>query len=144
MIKRTDICTTVNLLLKSKYPSYKTYGHEVVEGFDKPSFFVNLVPNTISNESVNYKKYSYSIVITYFQDRPNEIDNLNKADEIQALFGYHLKVGDKLLAITDFDYEFVGEYTNILQMSFEMEYMEYNQKQQPETATELNLKVEKR
>lgn len=144
MIQRTDIYTAINLLLKSRYPDYKTYGHEVIEGYKKPSFFVDLVPKNVSNESVRFKKYTYTINITYFQEVANEIDNLKKTDEMQELFGYHLKVGNEFLAITDFTYDFIGENTNILQLSFSMEYIEYNKKQQIVTANEIAINIEKR
>lgn len=144
MIKRTDIYAAINFLLKSKYPQYKTQGHEVTEGYKKPSFFVDLIPRSITNESVNFKKYSYTAMVTYFQETADEIDNLTKVDEIQELFGYHLKVGSELFPITGYSYDFVGEYTNILQISVDFEYIEYNEKQQKPVAGEITIKVEKR
>lgn len=144
MILRKDIYKAIIDLMKSKYPSYKTYGHEVTEGYKKPSFFVDLVPRNISNESVNYKKYEYTIRITYFQKDADEIDNLTKIDEIQSIFGYKLRVEDQLFNITDFDYDFIGEHTNILQLSIDFEYIEYIEKEQGTIASELNINLEKR
>ena len=123
MIKLIDIKDAVEAKLKTKY-GYKTYGHEVVKGYSKPSFFVNLLPKTMSNEGRNFKKYGYTVMLTYFQDKTSEIDNLQKVDELKELFGYHLSVGDRKIAVTDFDFEFVGEFTNILQFSAEIEYYE--------------------
>ncbi len=144
MIQRTDIYTAVNLLLKSKYPSYKTYGHEVTEGYKKPSFFVDLIPRGISNESINFKKYAYTIMITYFQETVDEIDNLKKVDEIQELFGYKLRVKESLFNITDFSYDFVGEFTNVLQIRVDFDYTEYNERIRGPVANEININLEKR
>lgn len=129
MIKLTDIYKSVSLLLKNKY-SYKIYGHEVVEGFKRPSFFVDIISKTISNESPFYKKYAYAIMITYFQDTAIEadkltIDNLNKIDEIQELFGSNLKIGDNSsINLYDFSYDYTGINTNILQVNIETEFYE--------------------
>lgn len=144
MIQRTDIYTAVNLLLKSKYPAYKTYGHEVTEGYTKPSFFVELIPRKISNDSINFKKYAYTIMITYFQKTADEIDNLKKVDEIQELFGYKIRVKEELFNITDFTYDFVGEYTNVLQISIDFDYTEYNERIRGPVANEININFEKR
>jgi hypothetical protein len=122
MIKLTDIYKAVSGLLKEKY-GYKIYGHEVTEGYKKPSFFVDITPNAISNESTFYKKYAYTIIITYFQETADEIDNLTKVDEIQELFGNNLKLNEETsINLSDYDYEFVGINTNILQMSIETEF----------------------
>jgi hypothetical protein len=145
MIKLTDIYSSVNALLNSKYPTYKRYGHEVTEGFSKPSFFVDLIPKIGSNEGINYKSYAYTIMITYFQSKVDEIDNLTKADEIKELFGYMMTVGTRKIPIKDFSYEFVGEKSNILQTSAEIEYFETNEKADTSIiATEIILNEEKR
>lgn len=145
MIKLVDIYKSVNGLLFSKYPKdkYKIYGHEVVEGFDTPSFFVDLVPRAISNESVNFTKNAYTIMITYFQPKANEIDNLIKADEIKMLFGYKLTINDRKIPITDFTYDFAGKNRNVLQISVDIEYLEDVEKvDNHKVATELIMKEE--
>jgi hypothetical protein len=147
MIKLVDIYTSVNKLLYSKYPktTYKIYGHEVTEGYKTPSFFVDLIPKSILKESINYKKNTYTITITYFQSTANEIDNLTKADEIKELFGYHLTIDDRKALITDYSYDFVGENTNVLQVSIDIEYFEANERVDTHvTANNLILNEEKR
>ena len=83
-------------------------------------------------------------MITYFQQTADEIDNLKKVDEIQELFGYKLRVKESLFNITDFSYDFVGEFTNVLQIRVDFDYMEYNEKILGPTATEININLEKR
>lgn len=122
MMKITEIYKAVNVRLKTKY-DYKTYGQEVVEGYDKPSFFVKLIPKIISNESVFYKRFAYTIFITYFSDKIGEkksVDNLQKIDEIQELFGNNLKIKEGTsINLFDYSYDFVGNDADILQISIE-------------------------
>lgn len=124
MIKATDIYTSVNKLLKSKYQLAKVLGHEIVEGFDKPAFFVDLRPKKITNDGVNFRSCSYTIQITYFPEIIDEVDNMTKADEIEELFGCFLTVSGRNIPITEYGYEFVGEHSNILQISVDIEYLD--------------------
>lgn len=148
MILLTDIHASVNALLKGKYQGYKTYGHEVVEGYDKPSFFVNISPRSISNDSINFQSCAYTIIITFFSGQTGSersIDNLKKIDEIKTLFGYKLRVCGRFVNVTDFDYEFVGEYTDTLQLSVNIEYYDTVEKDTNNAiANKLSIKVEKR
>lgn len=125
MIKITDLYNAVNSKLKSKY-NYKRYGNEVSEGYDKPSFFVNLIPKIMSNESTFYKRFAYTISITYFSDKTGAdktVDNLKKIDEIQELFGINLVIKTGVsINLSDYDYGYVGNDEDILQISIETEF----------------------
>lgn len=141
----SDIRVAVLNLLKGKYPTYKRYGNEVTEGFDKPSFFVSIQPTINSNESVNFKKYGYSIVITYFQEKAKETDNMQKVAEIEELFGYQMPVKNKLINITNYDYQFVGNNNNILQITVDVEFYDAIKRIPTEpNVNELKLNVEER
>ncbi len=145
MILINDIYMAIKSLLKSKYPEINIYGNEVTEGFDKPSYFISLIPKQISNEGINFKLKAYTVLINYFQSATNEIDNLQKADEIFELFGYFLTVNNKKLRITDSDYEFIGDNKNILQISINIEYFEANEKTETsKVAQKISLNEEKR
>jgi hypothetical protein len=148
MIKITDIVAAVNRLLKNRYTDCKTYGHEVIEGYDKPSFFVDIGSRSISNESINFQKCAYTIMITYFTDKSGQdksLDNLKKIDEIKELFGYKLAINDRFINVTDFGYDFVGEFTDTLQLSIEIEFFDTVERNtDTTTANTMNLTVEKR
>lgn len=124
LIKLTDILSEVSTLLLSLYPTYSIYGNETTEGFDRPSFFIDLKPSSVSRESVNYSKCNYAVRIIYYQDTPNEVDNLNKIDKIREAFGYNLKVCDRFIRIAGYSFEFIGDKANILQLTVEIEYFE--------------------
>jgi len=127
MIKITDIYTSVSNLLKGEY-GLKIYGNEVKEGFNKPSFFVQLLPITMHNASTNFHEESYSIVITYFQSKPDSLDNFKKVDRIRELFGQKLQIGKRLVNVTDFSFNFVGDNDNVLQVAIEIEFLNGIQK----------------
>lgn len=143
MTTPADIFTAICGMLKEKY-GFKTYGHEVTEGYSKPSFFVDIRPVKSSNTSVFYKEYAYSIAITYFPVKNDEIDNLTKAMELQNLFGYNITLkSGTIINISDYDYEFIGEKTDILQFSMDTEFCEKNAiPDTHEIAAEINLNSE--
>lgn len=122
MIKITDIYASVSNLLKGEY-GYKIYGNEVLEGYKNPSFFVQLLPSGIRNASTNFHEESYSIVITYFQAKPDSLDNYKKIDRIRELFGQKLQIGTRLVNVTEYDFDFVGDNKNVLQITVEIEFL---------------------
>lgn len=145
-MKYADIKATVNDLLYSKYPEseYTIYGKEVKEGYDTPAFFTEIIDGGSHNESKNYAQGRFIVQITYFQKVKSELDQLNKADEIKELFGLYLSIGNRRLGIKEFSYDFVGEYSDILQISVDFEYYENTKKEDTsEKATELDLAIRK-
>lgn len=124
MILLAEIYESVTDLLKNKYENYSIHGHEITEDFSKPCFFVNFASKSITNESKNYRKMSYTIIITYYPNDPNEVDNLNKIDEIRELLDFKLKVKDRFINITDYAFEFIGDNANTLQIKVTTEYYE--------------------
>jgi hypothetical protein len=146
LILLTDIYKATDLLLKSKYgASMKYYGNDTVEGYTKPCFFISIIPVINSNDSINFKTKAFTIMITYHQSIINEIDNLQKADEIINLIGYFLNVNGRKICVTNSDYEFIGENNNVLQISFNIEYIEANTREDSSTiAQTLNINEEMR
>lgn len=109
--------------MKSKYP-YKVYGKEIKEGYDTPCFFTEIFDKGSRSETRNFARGGFSIKITYFQDEKNETDQLRKVDEIKELFGMCLAVGDRRLTVGEYSHEFIGEYSDILQISIQVDYKE--------------------
>lgn len=117
------------MLLLSKYPDYTVYGKEVKEGYVTPSFFTEILDKGSLAETRNFAKGSFTVKITYFQDEKNELDQLEKVDEIKALFGMVFCVGDRKLTVGEFSYDYIGEYQDILQISIEIDYKENTRKE---------------
>ena len=130
-IKLVEIKKAVNELLKGRYPppQYKIYGKEIREGYDAPCFFTEILDRGSRAETRNFAKGGFTVKITYFQTAKNELDQLEKVDEIKDLFGLFFCVGDRKLTIGDFSHDYIGEYQDILQISIEIDYKENTQKE---------------
>lgn len=118
-------------MLKGRYPppQYKIYGKEIREGYDAPCFFTEILDRGSRAETRNFAKGGFTVKITYFQTAKNELDQLEKVDEIKDLFGLIFYVGDRKLTIGDFSHDYIGEYQDILQISIEIDYKENTQKE---------------
>jgi hypothetical protein len=118
-------------LLKGRYPppQYKIYGKEIREGYDAPCFFTEILDRGSRAETRNFAKGGFTVKITYFQTEKNELDQLEKVDEIKDLFGLFFCVGDRKLTVGDFSHDYIGEYQDILQISIEIDYKENTQKE---------------
>lgn len=115
--------------MHEKYPEYKIYGLEVKEGYTVPSFFTEIIDQGSNAESRNFATGGFTIKITYFQEEKNEEDQLEKVDEIKELFGMVFCVGKRKLTTGEFSHAFIGEYSDILQISIDFEYKENTQKE---------------
>lgn len=128
-IKFSEIKKSVNGLLKGRYPQYKIYGKEIREGYDAPCFFTEILDRGSRAETRNFAKGGFTVKITYFQTAKNELDQLEKVDEIKDLFGLFFCVGDRKLTVGEFSHDYIGEYQDILQISIEIDYKENAQKE---------------
>jgi hypothetical protein len=143
-IKFVEIKKAINELLKGRYPppQYKIYGKEIKEDYDLPCFFTEILDKGSKAETKNFAKGGFTIKITYFQEIKNELDQLEKVDEIKDLFGLIFCVGNRKLTVGEFSHDFIGEYQDILQISVDIDYKENTQKaDMAPIATEIDVKV---
>lgn len=143
-IKYVEIKKAINELLKKKYPSeqYKIYGKEIKEEYNTPCFFTEILDNGGAAETKNFANGSFTIKIVYFQKEKNELDQLEKVDEIKDLFGLFFCIGNRKLTISDFSHDYIGEYQDILQISIEIKYKENTKKEDVvPIAKELGIKI---
>lgn len=133
-MNRAEIKKAVNGLLKQKYPNIKRYGKEVVEGYETPCFFVDILPRREKHETKNFSKGGFDVQITYFQKKLDEIDQIKKENEIKDLFGMVLQVGERYLTVGEIEVDYIGELSNILQISVEFDYKESNARKMPQEA----------
>ena len=107
--------------MMTKFPAeqYTYYSQMVVEGYERPSFFTQLKP--ISMEPVNYnsRKNHVTFYIDYMQEIADEVDALEVIMKIMDLFGTDVRVGDRSVDVTGFDYEFIGSKRNIPEMTID-------------------------
>lgn len=124
-IKFVEIKKAVNQLLKERYPppQYRIYGKEVKEGYCVPCFFTEILDKGSKAETRNFSQGGFTVKIVYFQQEKNELDQLEKADEIKCLFGLVFSVGNRKLTVGGFSHDFIGEYSDILEVSVELDYL---------------------
>ena len=117
MIQIQEVKKEMIQVIKNLYPKgYRFYGAEVTEGYEKPSFFTQILPEKMENETKNVRSNVLMFVITYFQKEVDEADMLEKARTIRNAFGMKVKVRDRHINVIDYDYDFVGSDDNILQI----------------------------
>ena len=143
-MKNVEIKQAINGLLKGKYPSVKIYGKEIREGFETPAFFAEVLDKGSRGQTKNFATGGFTVVITYFQKTTNELDQLQKVDEIKELFGMVFNVGQRKLTVGEFSHDFIGEFSDILQISIDFNYKENTRKEETqEVATEINTNISK-
>lgn len=135
MIRMAELKKGMLAVLKGLYPSgYRFYGTEVEEGYEKPSFFTQLVPVMMENGAQQVTDNVFLFAITYFQKDRDEMDALEKASEIQEAYGLKVRVADRYVNVTEISYDFVGNGGNILQVQVTVSYKDQIGKHKEEQA----------
>lgn len=141
-MKFTAIKKAVNKLLSEKYPDYKIYGKEIKEGYDTPSFFTEILDKGSRAETKNFASGGFTVKITYFQNQKNELDQLEKVDEIKDLFKLIFCVEGRRLTVGEYSHDYIGEYSDILQISIDIDYKENTEKEDTAPiAAEADIKI---
>ena len=135
-VSYADIIRTVNDILKETYPEITRYGNDTVDKAVPPYFFVECIPAGINRQTRNMMNKSCSVLITYVQRVPDQVDNLLKAETLCEKLGMVLKIRNRSLRILRYDHEYIGEKNNILQISFGLDWWEDTQKQPDEETME--------
>lgn len=144
MLSQTAVKAAANELLKAA-TGLKIYGREVTEGYDTPSLFTELVMKPYRRETENFAKSGFSIKITYFQETPDELQQLQLMDRVKEAFGMVFEVQDRKLTVGEITSDYIGQKENILQISVEFDFRE-NTTPEPEgeIAEELNFDLLKK
>ena len=112
ILSQKAIKTAVNKLLHDA-TGLKIYGKEVIEGYDTPSLFIELLSRPTRRETPGYAKGSFSIQITYFQKTPNELDQLELFDTVKNAFGMIFTVDDRKLTVGEISYDYAEDKIQI-------------------------------
>lgn len=93
---------------------------EIRSGFDKPAFFVQIMPlGTVSNSDT--QDVSINVYIHYFPESKTELENLKMIDKLNSLFVTTLKVKEDILTLYDKNSDIED---NVLQFGFTIRYTE--------------------
>lgn len=143
-MKNVEIKKAINELLKKRYPDYKLYGKEIKEGYVAPAFFTEIIDKGSHRQTKNFAFGGFTVKITYFQTTKNELDQLKIVDEIRELFGMIFYIENRRLTVGEFSHDYIGEYSDILQVNIDINYKENTQKEDThEIATEAVINITK-
>ena len=105
-------CTGV---LRNAFPEITIYDNDTVDGYQRPSFFVELIALSGKPESPRLKRVSYSYLITYFEITHNEADCLRKYTSICEAFGEAVRVFEgkrNRIVVKDIELSWIGATQN--------------------------------
>ena len=148
MISLTDIKSSVDQRLTDK-TSFEVYGREIKDGFDRPCFFVELLPNGSDAETQNFTSNKLTVIITYFQELQqgkgySDLENIKMYDTLKDLFKLNLSVGSRVLHPKNIRSGYTGDNLDILQVSFDLDYLDGTGRQRntegSATSVNVNLK----
>lgn len=119
-MRLTDIKAAVIEKLKVIPPGHKVYATEVLQGLEKPCFFVEVFPITNQGRQY-YSEKSVMIKIIFLSLNDIYVEAMNMADTLTETFRMCLKVKDRelLLNETEIKYE-----DNALEFSFAVQFQE--------------------
>lgn len=120
----SDLKAGLISLLKTRYPEkkYKYYSKMVVENYERPCFFTQIVPVSNQGENYNTRKKVVLFYITIFQNEVDEAEALDMIDTIQDLFGLAVKIKDRAVDVTDFDWQWIGTEKYMPELSITLEW----------------------
>lgn len=140
MITLKQIKTAVNTALK-KNTGIKVNSKDIKEGFERPSFFVELDDvERIGLES--QVEYSLTVRIYYFPSSEEEasIEILEMQDTLFEIFDTHLVVDNRLLHIID---PGTSESDGVLQFTFNLSFEDGREVEDAELIQEIDFDVTK-
>lgn len=142
MISVKNVKEEMVKVLRNTFGSdYKYYGVEVREGYKQPSFFTQITPVQLEPNAKNTVRSVYLFVITYFQMTVDEADMLDKVSQIREAYGNKVKIKNRYVNVTEFDYEFIGEHADILQVTVTVDFLEdISKKQEAALMREFRMK----
>lgn len=123
MLSQVAIKTAANELLKSA-TGLKIYGKETTEGYTTPSLFIEIISKPFLRETKDFAKSGFTLKITYFQDAPNELQQLQLVDTVKAAFGMVFTVQGRRLTVGEITHDYVGQKEDILQISVDFDFYE--------------------
>lgn len=145
MISMVEFKKACNGILSQTYPELTIYGKETTDGYQRPSFFTELLSHGGKHESKTFARNGATFKVTLLEKTPDEALTLEVADKIREAFGMSLKVGNRTLLIGDITFDYVGEYNNILQVSVDFDWYESKpRKETEEIMAEVDLALNKK
>lgn len=143
MISLKQIMLSINNKLLDQFPGVPIQSSDIEEGFERPSFFVELETTTAAYGSRSRER-RVPVVIYYFpKDRyQNQIELLEVQEQLETVFQGTLFITDGFAVSPS---ELSGLVIDgVLQLSFDIYYIETYATESGPDIEELSLNIEKR
>ena len=139
-----DILMSVNQKIRTEFPGMKVYGKEIKEGFERPSFFVEIIDEGLELHTKNVSLQKGKVGIFYFPAQKatkgySESENLKMADKLIGLFSMVIKVKDRHLTVKESLMQYEDD---IMQMTFSLEFYIRNRIKMPDAELMENVHLE--
>lgn len=97
LLSVVDVIRSLTELINTNYPQYKIIDCDVDEGFDRPSFFIDVEDVNTSWVATDYIKESSNIQIVFFAENRYEgfLDLLDMKNNLTVLFDEPLYISDE-------------------------------------------------
>lgn len=107
------------LLLETFESKYPVYGNEVVDGYDRPSFFTELLPRTWKHVNRNMIEVGLTFKVTFLEQTHDEATCLGIVDSIQEAFGWEVTSAGRKWLCESIDYDWIDTSNNVLQVTID-------------------------
>ncbi|MGE7828967.1 phage tail terminator family protein [Paenibacillus sp. NPDC093718] len=124
MLTLKQIVKSITTQLNTKFPEINVTSRDIKEGFERPSFFVEIDNNSSSSGLFVIEK-SKTIRIYYFPSDmyENELELLQMQDDLAEVFNLTVKIEDRTITLD----ETVSVVTDgVLQFEFDLNYLDSN------------------
>ena len=120
MITYKDIKKAVNTRLSTKFEGIEINSNDVTEGFNRPSFFVQIT-NPIRTGEVDQVYKSLTVQVYYFPTNHNDnsIELLEIQESLESAFDMKLLIEDRYININDTN---TVETDGVLNLSFDIAF----------------------
>ena len=126
MITRAQINEAINSAIKAEFPGIKIVSRDVEEGFERPSFFVQLETNRTETFQGSVRRDMTCRIRFFPTDRHQyKEEAYDVIDRLETLFGLNFQVGERTITIDgavadiidkvvhyDFDFSFYDDAGN--------------------------------
>ena len=123
MLKTSKILKAFNDILKNEF-NVKVYGKETKEGYKMPCFNTEILINPMEKMNKHIIRNSVTLNAAYVMETVDSVKQFDVIDKMRELFISYLKVDDRVLHIKEFNYQYTGEYKDILEFSIEVIFYE--------------------
>lgn len=145
MITMKEFKKTCNGKLQTAFPDIKVYGNDTVDGCVRPFFYTEVIPHPHNYNTKNYLEFGATFKVTLFERTHDEAYCLEIFDKVRNAFGMNLRIGSRCLITGDLSFEFIGEHSNMLQITMEYDWLEQVERSNMEEIMEtIEMNVEKK